>query len=194
MNEQPRPAAPTDERLLSVEEAADRYAAANHPRTIRAIQKYCQRGDLECQKVETTYGERYLIVPASVDRHIAMIMERSQTNVREQPRPAAAIRLARSGETNNDERFAAGREQPWPDATTNEHVVQLEKRLSEKDDEIGFLRSEIGVKNDQIKELSERSRETNILIGGLQKMLTPLLGRRLDREESNEVGGGPSSN
>jgi hypothetical protein len=39
MSEQLRPAASTDEHtfLLSVEEAADRYAAAGHPRTIRAI-------------------------------------------------------------------------------------------------------------------------------------------------------------
>ncbi len=91
MSEQPRPAATTDEHgyLLSVEEAADRYAAAGHPRTIRAIQKYCRRGDLESQKVETTYGERYLITPASIDRHIAMIIERSQASGREQPRPDA---------------------------------------------------------------------------------------------------------
>src|ERR1700682_1330029 len=96
MSEQPRPAAPTDEHsfLLPVEEAADLYAAAGHPRTIRAIQKYCRRGDLESQKVETTYGERYLITSASIDRHIAMIMERSQTSVREQPRPEASVRLA----------------------------------------------------------------------------------------------------
>ena len=82
MIEQPRPAASTDEHgyLLSVEEAADRYAAAGHPRTIRAIQKYCRRGDIESQKVETTYGERYLITPASIDRHIAMIIERSQAS------------------------------------------------------------------------------------------------------------------
>jgi hypothetical protein len=88
--EQPRPAATTDEHtfLLSVEEAADRYAAAGHPRTIRAIQKYCRRGDLESQKVETTYGERYLITPASIDRHIAMIIETSQAPGLEQPRPA----------------------------------------------------------------------------------------------------------
>ena len=84
-SEHPRTDANTDEHnfLLSVEEAADRYAAAGHPRTIRAIQKYCGRGDLESQKVETTYGERYLITPASVDRHIAMIIERSQANGRE---------------------------------------------------------------------------------------------------------------
>ena len=90
-SEQPRTDANTDEHsfLLSVEEAADRYAAAGHPRTIRAIQKYCGRGNLESQKVETTYGERYLITPASVDRHIAMIIERSQANVRERTRPDA---------------------------------------------------------------------------------------------------------
>ena len=92
-----------------------------------------------------------------------------------------------------DEQFAAGREQPRPDAA-GEYVEQLQKRLTEKDGEIGFLRSEISVKNNQIKELSERSRETNILIGGLQKMLTPLLGRRPERDEPNEVGGVPLSN
>jgi hypothetical protein len=32
-------------------------------------------------------------------------------------------------------------------------------------------------KNDQIKDLTERARETNHLIAGLQRMLTPLLGR-----------------
>ena len=39
-----------------------------------------------------------------------------------------------------------------------------------------FLREEISTKNAQIKELTERSRETNVLIGGLQRMLAPLLG------------------
>ena len=61
-----------------------------------------------------------------------------------------------------------------------EYVQQLEKRLEEKDGEIVFLRTEVGVKNDQIKDLTERARETNHLIAGLQKMLTPLLGRSGD--------------
>src|ERR1700730_2285596 len=156
MSEQPRPAASTDDHsfLLSVEEAADRYAAAGHPRTIRAIQKYCMRGDLESQKVETTYGERYSITPASIDRHIAMIMERSQTNGREQPRPDASVRSEDNKESSGDEPFAAGREQPRPDAAQQPYVEQLEKRLLEKDGEIGFLRSEVVVKNEQIKDLT----------------------------------------
>jgi hypothetical protein len=132
MPEQPRPAAPTDEHtyLLSVEEAADRYASAGHPRTIRAIQKYCRRGDLESQKVETTYGERYLITPASIDRHIAMIMERSRTNVREQPRPDAAVRSTQVKEIPSDVPLAPGREQPRPDAANDQqYVEQLKQRL-----------------------------------------------------------------
>jgi len=47
------------------------------------------------------------------------------------------------------------------------HVEQLEKRLGEKDGEIQFLRSEVAVKNDQIKDLTERARETNHLIAGM---------------------------
>ena len=42
-------------------------------------------------------------------------------------------------------------------------------------------------KDAQIKELTERSRETNILIGGLQKMLTPLLGRGDQHRQSDTL-------
>ena len=49
------------------------------------------------------------------------------------------------------------------------------KFIERLEGEIAFLRAEIGTKNLQITELSERSRETNVLIGGLQRMLSPLL-------------------
>jgi hypothetical protein len=58
-----------------------------------------------------------------------------------------------------------------------EDTNQLEQRIADKDDTIRFLRTGITVKNEQIKDLTERARETNLLIAGLQKMLTPLLGR-----------------
>src|ERR1700730_16422668 len=119
MSEQPRPDASTDEHsfLLSVEEAADRYAAAGHPRTIRAIQKYCSRGDLESQKVETTYGERYLITPASIDRHIAMIIERDQASGHEQPRPDVIVRGNEGDEKQGLKPPENVREQPRPAAS-----------------------------------------------------------------------------
>src|SRR5580700_8263468 len=162
MPEQPRPDAPADEHsfLLSVEEAADRYAAAGHPRTIRAIQKYCRRGDLESQKVETTYGERYLITPASIDRHIAMIMERSQANGREQPRPDASVRSTETKDDIGSEPFASGREQPRPAAVDDRYI-----QLLESDNK--FLREQVATKDDQI-------RQANILTQGLQRLIASL--------------------
>ena len=55
-----------------------------------------------------------------------------------------------------------------PPATTR-YVARLES-------EVDFLRGQVATKDAQIKELTERSRETNVLIGGLQRMLAPLLG------------------
>jgi hypothetical protein len=45
------------------------------------------------------------------------------------------------------------------------------------------------VKNDQIKDLTERARETNHLIAGLQKMLTPLLGRADETHTNSQQHG-----
>lgn len=180
MPEQPRPAAPTDEHgfLLSVEEAADRYAAAGHPRTIRAIQKYCGRGDLESQKVETTYGERYLITPASIDRHIAMIVERTAASGHVQPRPAANVRPTENIAAPSGEQPSPVREQPRPDA----YVRLLESQTE-------FLRGQIVQKDKTIDALLERDRETNILVGRLQEMLTPLLGRPDGKPNQSPLSG-----
>ena len=42
--------------------------------------------------------------------------------------------------------------------------------------------------DDQIKDLTERARETNHLIAGLQKMLTPLLGRSRAIRQTRPTG------
>src|ERR1700675_4223310 len=60
---------------LSIEEALTRYEAAGLPRTTRSVQRYCAKGDLDAHRVETPFGEKFLITPASVDRHIAYINE-----------------------------------------------------------------------------------------------------------------------
>jgi hypothetical protein len=164
-DDQPRPAATSGdtEYSLSIEEAARLYERAGLPRTLRTVQRYCAKGHLDSHRVETPYGEKFLITPASVMKHIAYI---------EEVRPVAA-----------------GRDEPRLVATDVEYVAQLEKRIGEKDNEIVFLRSEMVVKNDQIKDLTERARETNHLIAGLQKMLTPLLGRpSVSSPESNNPG------
>jgi hypothetical protein len=56
------------------------------------------------------------------------------------------------------------------------HVAQLEKEVERLNDDKSFLRQQIQTKDEQIGALLERDRETNILVRGLQQMLSPLLG------------------
>jgi hypothetical protein len=163
---------PDSEYTLTIEDAALLYERAGLPRTPRSIQRYCVKEHVDARRIETPYGEKYLITPASVMKHIAYIEEvRQVATGRDMPRHAATSR------DNTETNGAAHNEEPRHVATDVQYVAQLAKRLEEKDGEIVFLRSEVAVKNDQIKDLTERARETNHLIAGLQKMLTPLLGR-----------------
>src|SRR5271166_4824714 len=96
-DEQPRPFANSDEHnyTLTIEETANRYEQAGFPRTHRAIQKYCAVSKLDCRKAETEFGEKYLVAPYSIDRHIAYIKSirpmNDDANVREQPRTDANV-------------------------------------------------------------------------------------------------------
>jgi hypothetical protein len=82
---------PDSEYSLSIEEVSECYTRAGHPRTHRSIQRYCAQGHLDCRRVETPFGEKYLIAPASVEKHIAYIEEvRPFAASRDTSRPAAS--------------------------------------------------------------------------------------------------------
>jgi hypothetical protein len=66
---------PDHQYALTIEQTAELYGDAGLPRTVRAIQKYCALTKLDCHKVETETGEKYLVAPYSVERHIAYINE-----------------------------------------------------------------------------------------------------------------------
>ena len=88
----PRQDATSNDRdySLSIEEALERYDHAGHPRTTRSVQRYCARGHLDCLRQETPFGEKYMITPASVARHIAQIAELARTTGRDVSRQDAA--------------------------------------------------------------------------------------------------------
>lgn len=159
------------EFTLTIEEAADRYAAAGHPRTIRAIQKYCARGDLECQKAETAFGQRYLITPASVARHIAQIIDVSQAPGRVHPRTDASIRLLEIGREAAEQSSTSVREQSRTDAPDERYVAQLETDNAFLKTQLAAKDTQLASKDPQIAALLERDHETNTLIQGLQRML-----------------------
>jgi hypothetical protein len=81
---------PDSDFTLTIEEAVERYARAGLPRTPRSIQRYCAKGHLDCRRIEMAFGEKYLIAPASLDKHIAYIEEvRPVATSRDVPRQDA---------------------------------------------------------------------------------------------------------
>src|SRR5271156_3042622 len=68
-------ASPDSEYTLTIDDALERYDRAGLPRTARSVQRYCAKGHLDCRRIETPFGEKFLITPASVMKHIAYIEE-----------------------------------------------------------------------------------------------------------------------
>ncbi len=168
-----RERSPDQQYSLSIEQTAELYAQAGHPRTIRAVQKYCALSKLDCHKVETPTGEKYLVAPYSVTRHVAYINEvRTVATGRDQTRTDASVRPLEIKDEPTPKRAANNDEQPRPDASVR---LNDERYITRLESENEFLRGQIGVKDTQIAEMTERARETNVLIGGLQKLLAPLL-------------------
>src|SRR5438132_10254027 len=138
-DEQPRTDANSRERSpdhqysLSIDQTAKLYAQAGFPRTTRAIQKYCALSKLDCHKVETEIGEKYLVAPYSVERHISYIREvRTVATVREQSRLDANIRPLE----NKDE------QEPRTDANIDEQS-RMDATVRGQDDRyVGLLESE----------------------------------------------------
>jgi hypothetical protein len=184
-----------DDYSLTIDDAAIRYEHAGHPRTSRTIQRYCAKGHLECLRKETSFGEKYLITATSVARHIAQIEELASTTSRDPSRQTATDVARQDSHQIPLEEDPTGldrsRQVAAIEAESSRYVGRLEG-------EVEFLRGQIGTKDAQIKELTERSRETNLLIGGLQRMLAPLLGSpdphpptTVSHAEKPETGGQP---
>ena len=195
---------------ITIEQAADLYARAGHPRTLRTVQRYCASGHLDCVKEATMLGDRYFVEPSSVARHISQIEELIALDTRASGRdvsrsvatPVAGHflesftttpdRVSQPVATNMDvetaSRVASDARQPASPvetpsrlaATDNDAlsrvVAGLEREVERALEDRTFLREQIATKDKQIDALLERDRETNILVRGLQQMLSPLLG------------------
>src|SRR5437868_41646 len=74
---------------LTIDDALALYAEAGIPRTPRSIQRYCAKEHLSSRRVETEFGEKYLITRASVEKHIAYIKEVTPATNRDSSRPVA---------------------------------------------------------------------------------------------------------
>jgi hypothetical protein len=168
-----RERSPDQQYSLSIEQTAELYAQAGHPRTIRAIQKYCALSKLDCHKVETNTGEKYLVAPYSVERHIAYIKEvRTVATSHDQTRMDANVRPLENKDEPAPKPPPNSGEQSRTDAAVR---AQDDRYITRLEEENTFLREQVVVKDTQIGALLERDKETNTLIHRLQAMLAPLL-------------------
>jgi hypothetical protein len=134
MPDEPRPAATSGdtEFSLSIEEVAERYAAAGHPRTLRTLQRYCASGHLDCRKAATALGDKYFVTPQSVARHVAQIAELAALQYgatgRDTPRPDAD-QFSLEVVSDQARQDAAGRGQPLdPNSSHLAEVVDHQGR------------------------------------------------------------------
>ena len=164
---------------LTIEDALALYAAAGIPRTPRSIQRYCAKQHLSSRRIETEFGEKYMITRASVEKHIAYIREVTPATSRDVPRPVATTVAAENKDDTQRHETQNADDQSRHVATGPD----LSRYVERLEGDIDFLRGQMDVKDNQIKEMTERARETNVLIAGLQKMLTPLLGNPKERRD-----------
>jgi len=130
---------PDSDFTLTIDEALERYARAGLPRTPRSIQRYCAKGHLDCRRVETPFGEKYLISPASIDKHIAYIEEvRPVATSRDEPRHAATPVALKESHDEQPKEPASSTDLSRPVATTNDMAIfehPYVKRLEAEVDE-----------------------------------------------------------
>lgn len=179
---------------LTIHEVSARLAAAGVPRSERSIKRYCETGFLDAKKVPGPTGEQWFVAPVALPK---LIGDLQQWKVQQEGH--SRLQPAMSGSdtpknASNAEADTAGHGRPEqamsdkqaptetkaaePNASGD--VVHLEREVQGLREDREFLRDQIKVKDGQIASLLERDRETNILVRGLQEMLTPLLGPRRD--------------
>ena len=160
---------------LSAEETSAIFADAGVPRSVRTVQRYCQKGHLACITVDTEISEKYLIDRNSVERRIKELQQLDRilsstgdATSREETRHGAAERAMprHDGSENTTGKIAvleqenlqltidrAAKEQVINQLVKErkEHVVQM----TEQGRQIGILETrlkQIEAPRDQVRE------------------------------------------
>ncbi len=165
---------------LNVRQAQSLFDDAKLPRSIRSITRYCESARLDAVKIDGPAGPEWKISETSVARAIdelKRVYSLSETAGHGEPRPAVSEfkSIDAAAQTATD---SAGNSPPMSDidrqGSDGRYLEQLEKRIEEKDEVIGMLRSELEHRNEEIVRRNERERETNVLIRGLQNLVLRL--------------------
>lgn len=174
---------------LTLRDLEAQVAAAGVVISRRQLMRHCMGGTFDAKKLPAVNNVlEWFITPESVEKGIADIKTlQEQRARRDASRPDTSghdgVEVSNSDETDTPghvapQRDMSDKEESQPgsatDPVTSGYVQQLEKRIEEKDAFIGILKQQLDVKDQQITRHSERERETNLLIRGLQNLVLRL--------------------
>jgi hypothetical protein len=194
----PQPDDDQHRHTLTVHQVSEQLTAAAVPRSERQIKRYCETGFLDAKKIPGPTGEQWFIAPVAVPKLIGDLQQWQMQRAGHggtQPAMSETVRHENFNKRNAD-MPGLGRPQqatadngPTTDRAGNKavmsgYVMQLEKRIDEKDGVIGLLRGQLIAKDQQITDLStrfgnlsDRFADTQKLLGAMQRMFAPLLGQ-----------------
>ena len=183
---------------LTVHQVSEHLAAAGVPRSERQIKRYCESAFLDAKKVPGPTGDQWFVAPIALPKLIGDLQQwQMQRAGQSKTRPAMTEHVTSEESTiENTDAPGLGRPQQATTATEikaspevnqvipSRYVMQLEKRIDEKDDVIGLLKGQLVAKDQQITDLStrfgnlsDRFADTLKLLGAMQRMFAPLLGQ-----------------
>jgi hypothetical protein len=152
--------------------------------------RLCKSGALDAAKRPGGSGDEWFVAAQSVPKVIGDLRSIEEARARHSTPQHAASDYVVPEKANTGGTDTASHGAPQPamsdskkeevsdasatEPATSRYVAQLEKRIEEKDDVIGILRTELAQRNDEIVRRNERERETNILIRGLQNLVLRL--------------------
>lgn len=140
-------------------------------RTIRTIQRYCQKGKLTCTLTPTETNARYLVEKNSVydfiDNHIHMMPNREPTLYPENDLHEFSEDIMDSNPSSN----SGTAPHPIASKDDSEIVELLKQHLEFTTSQLGVANNQIQMKDEQITALLERDHETNVLLNNLQNQL-----------------------
>lgn len=180
---------------LDLYQAASLFDQAGLPRNRRSLARYCTNNKLDCEKLETLYGEEWRVDEQSVHRLIAQLRQQESLTSHDLTRPGlpghASEILEKPDQTH------ARQDQPQPDKTGDQNIdhrpqqgevsagqaetqpviekepsaliTQYKKRLEDKDGEIEFYRDELKERNSQIRDMKSIIDGQNELLGAINR-------------------------
>lgn len=189
--------------LVTLDVVSSAFLAAGLPRSLRTLQRYCGNGTLDCVKEATDTGDTYFVHWRSVEPAVTALKQLHEAKDKHRQAATAPAASGPVGQPSEPlpETADDGLRPTMSDtdatvrydaAAASQHdmssyVAQLEKRLDEKDHEIGFLRDELVDRRGQIRDMKAIIDGQNQLLETINANVAPIFRALATTVEKKEI-------